>query len=265
MTQTPYPFPEQVIQTLLQSRAHAFSHTVVMDALDVSMKLERHLLVYGIEGLFQLETEQASWRLPPSRAGWIPAGTLMKASTIKPVQCISVFFKDSFVPSAPANPQVFNVSVLIREMIKHTLQWNAERPYNDEAADRFFLTLLDLCQQQMQSSSLFELPKARSSELEHVLKYTLEHITDELRFDELAKLVAMSPRTLNRRCHTEIQMTWQQYLQRAQLIYAMDYLARGMTVTETALAVGFTNISAFSTAFRKYTDSTPTQYQTQFK
>jgi AraC-like DNA-binding protein len=60
-------------------------------------------------------------------------------------------------------------------------------------------------------------------------------------------------------------MTWQQYLQRAQMLYAMDYLARGMTVTETALAVGFTNVSAFSTAFRKYTESTPTQYQAEFR
>ncbi|GAB4516077.1 MAG: helix-turn-helix transcriptional regulator [Anaerolineae bacterium] len=258
------PFPEETIRTLLQTSVHAFSHTIVMDALDVSMALDLHVLVYGLEGLFQLETEQASWRLPPSRAGWIPAGTKVVASTIKPVRCISIFFKDHFVPAAPAACQIFNVSVLIREMIKYTLRWSPDYPAQDAAAERLFLTLLDLCREQMQSSSLFILPKAQSPELAAVLQYTRDHLEDDLRFDDLAKQVAMSPRTLARHFQAEIHMTWQQYLQRAQMLHAMDSLAQGQSVTNTALAVGYTNMSAFSTAFRKYTGSTPTRYQAQF-
>jgi hypothetical protein len=53
----PFPFPEDVIEGLLQSPAKAFSHDVVMDALDVSMAIDRHLIVYGIEGLFQIDTD----------------------------------------------------------------------------------------------------------------------------------------------------------------------------------------------------------------
>ena len=91
-----FPFPEEVIENLLRNSAQAFSHDVVMDAIDISMNLERHLLVYGIEGLFQLDTDAATWRLPPSRVAWIPAGQLVRASTIKPVRCISVFYQQDF-------------------------------------------------------------------------------------------------------------------------------------------------------------------------
>ena len=96
------PFPDAVMQQILNNSVHAFSHTLVMDAIDVSLALDRHLLVYGIEGVFQIETDSASWRLPPSRAGWLPAGQMAKTTTLKPVRCISIFFKHDFIPDAPA-------------------------------------------------------------------------------------------------------------------------------------------------------------------
>lgn len=53
------PLPDEVVHALQHSRAQAFSHEVVMDAIDLSMALDRHLLLYGLEGLFLLETDEA--------------------------------------------------------------------------------------------------------------------------------------------------------------------------------------------------------------
>lgn len=258
------PLPEEVIATLLQSPAAAFSHNVVMDAVDISMAIDRHLLVYGIEGLFQLDTDEATWRLPPSRVAWIPAGSPVIATTIKPVRCISIFLKTDYAVPPTTECQVFNATPLIREMMKHSLRWSSERSTDDSAADRFFLTLIDVCVEQMKTSDLFTLPKARSGEIQQVLQYTSDHLDSDLRLEDVAKLAAMSPRTLTRRLHAEIHMTWGQYLAQARLLRAMDYLAAGKTVTETALHVGYSNIGAFSTAFLNYTELTPTQYQSRF-
>jgi AraC-like DNA-binding protein len=259
------PLPEEVIKSLLRCPAQAFSHNVVMDAIDISMVIERHLLIYGIEGLFQIDTEEANWRLPPTRAAWIPAGQFVHTSTIKTVRCISVFFKTSFVTSSPAKCRVFSVTPLIREMIKHSLRWSSSRSLDDPAADRFFLTLIDLCDEQMQNSDLYTLPKARSTGIRQVLDYTSSKLAADIRLEDVAKLVSMSPRTLTRYLHAEIHMTWGQYLKQSRMLKAMDYLAEGMTVTETALEVGYGNISAFSTAFLKVTELTPTQYQSRFE
>lgn len=74
----------------------------------------------------------------------------------------------------------------------------------------------------------------------------------------------MSPRTVMRRVSSEIHMTWGQYLYVARMLRAVECLARGMQVTETGFEVGYTNMAALSTAFRKFTDATPTNYRAQF-
>lgn len=259
------PFPDKVIQRIIENRVHAFSHRLVMDAVDVSGALNRHLLLYGIEGVFQLDTESASWRLPPSRAGWIPAGQPIRTRIIKPVRCISIFFQEDFIQTDMDQCIVFNAPFLIQEMFKYTLRWNEKEPNNNTTSDRFFLTLFDLCQEEMRSNSLFTLPKAKSDDLKYILDYTLEHLADDLRLDDLATLVSMSKRTLTRRLNSEIHMTWGQYLNQARMMYAMDHLARGKTVTETSFEVGFSNVSAFTTAFHRYSGMPPTQFQSQFR
>lgn len=262
--QSELPFPDAVIAQIVDNSAHAFSHNLVMDAVDVSMALNRHLLVYSFEGVFQIETEDGSWRLPPSRAGWLPAGQTAHTTIIQPVHCISIFYKDDFIPTPHTECTVFSATSLIQEMFRYTLRWNATDTVNSMQSDRFFLTLFDLCNEQMQSESLFNLPKAKSPELDQVLKYTLEHLDENLQLDDLANLVHMSTRSLTRRFQNELYMTWGQYLQQARMMRAMDALAQNMNVTETALEVGFTNVGAFTTAFHKHIGMTPTQFQAQF-
>ena len=41
------PFPDEVIQRIVENRVHAFSHRLVMDAVDVSGALNRHYYFMG--------------------------------------------------------------------------------------------------------------------------------------------------------------------------------------------------------------------------
>ncbi len=258
------PLSDELVHALQHSRAQAFCHDIVMDAIDISMAFDRHLLVYGIEGLFLLETEDASWRQPPSRVAWIPAGTHVKATTIKQVRCTSVFLQRDFAPPLADDLLVFSASPVIREMIKHSRRWTVETGSGDDELERFFLTLLDLCRAQVHEGSEFALPKARSPELNVALQHTLSNLAEPIRLEDAAGKAAMSPRTLMRRLSSEIDMTWGQYLHRARMLRSMECLARGTSVTQTSLEVGYTNMAAFSTAFRKFTDMTPSDYRAQF-
>lgn len=258
------PLPEELVHALEHSRASAFCHDIVMDAIDISMALERDVLLYGISGLFLLETLGASWRLPPSRAAWIPAGTEVTATTIKDVRCTSIFLQPDFTPPLANDVVVFNVNPVIREMVNHSRRWTGDAPDGDDQMERFFLTLLDLCRTQVRNGALFALPKARSVELAKALEFTLANLSMSIRLEDAAHASAMSPRTLMRRLQTETGMTWGQYLQSARMLRAMEILARGTRVTETAMEVGYTNMAAFSTAFRKFTDHTPSEYRAQF-
>jgi AraC-like DNA-binding protein len=258
------PIPEPLRHALEHSRAQAFSHEIVMDAIDLSIAFGRHVLIHGIEGLFLLETERASWRLPPSRIAWIPAGTMVKATTIRQVRCTSVFFRPDFARGVPSVLKVFSASPVVREMVKYARRWTVETPSSSEEQERFFLTLLDLCRAQLAEAGQLSLPKAASEDLAKVLEHTQEHLAEPLQVEDVARIAAMSPRTLMRRLNAEVHMTWGQYLLRARMLRAMEHLARGMTVTETAYEVGYSSIPAFSTAFRKLTELTPTEYRAQF-
>lgn len=70
-------------------------------------------------------------------------------------------------------------------------------------------------------------------------EHTQEHLAESLQVEDVPRIGAMSPRTLMRRLNAEVHMTWGQYLLRARMLRAMEHLARGMTVTETAYDVGY--------------------------
>lgn len=258
----PTPLPPELVHDLAHSRAKVFRHDIVMEAIDLSLALDRHVLIYGLEGLFLLETHTASWRLPPSRAVWVTAGTEVVTTTVRPVRCVSLFFDDGFAPALAEDLRVFSVRPVVREMIRHASTWD---PADATRAERFFRTLLDLCAEEIAQGTNPSLPKARTPELEAVLRFTRANLADpDLRLEEVARQGAMSPRTLMRKLQEEIHMTWGQYLQTARMQEAMACLARGMQVTETAFAVGYTSIPAFSTAFRRATDIAPSAYRSQF-
>jgi AraC-like DNA-binding protein len=256
--------PPELLHALQHSRAQAFTHDIVMDAIDLSVAFERHVLIYGLEGLFLLETNEASWRLPPSRIAWVPAGTMVKATTIKQVRCTSLFFRPDFADDVSPVFRVFPGIPVVREMIKHARRWTVKTHEPDDEIERFFRTLLDLCRNELRSTRQLSLPKAQSKELTQALAYTQQHLRDPIRVEDVAREAAMSPRTLMRRLNAEIHMTWTQYVQQARMIRAMEHLARGMQVTETAFEVGYQSVPAFTTAFRKLTDTTPTEYRAQF-
>jgi len=260
----PTPLPDALLQALQHSRAAVFCHEIVMDAIDLSIAVDRHVLLYGIEGLFLLETDTASWRLPPSRAAWVPAGTEVTATTIRQVRCTSLFFEREFAPALADRLVAFNVSPVVREMVKHARRWDVHAGPGDPELERYFLTLLALCRELVTEPDRLTLPKAQSPELARVLDYTRANLAEALRLEDAARQAAMSPRTLMRRLNAEIHMTWGQYLQAARMLRAMECLARGMAVTETAFEVGYTNMAAFSTPFRKFTELTPSEYRAQF-
>lgn len=57
-------------------------------------------------------------------------------------------------------------------------------------------------------------------------------------------------------------MSWREFLARARMIRAMELLEeQEPQVTEVAYATGFESVSAFSTAFRRFTGETPSQYR----
>lgn len=245
--------------------AYGFTQTFPALATDWT-SFPRHYLLYASAGAFVLEVAHARWVLPPQRAAWIAADVPIRVSVRAPTTACSVLFARDALPPPPLPCQVFTVSPLAREMFVYAMRWGQEREPDNVDADRFLLALAAVCRELAASPDHFWLPRGQSPELIAAMAYTAAHLSEPLQLDAVARSVGVSMRTLARRFALEAGMPWRAFLQRARLITAMEQLAaREASVTETALAVGFDSLSAFSTAFRRFVGERPVDYRRRFQ
>lgn len=86
----------------------------------------------------------------------------------------------------------------------------------------------------------------------------------EVSQDKLAECLAISPRTLQRRLEAN-QTNWQQLLDSTRQTLARRYLLdNGLTLAEIALLLGYSEQSAFTRAFQRWENTTPSCYRSQW-
>ena len=79
----------------------------------------------------------------------------------------------------------------------------------------------------------------------------------------LAREVGLSERSLFRNFQHETGMSPGQWRRQVQVLRSMELLTDGLSVTETALDVGYESTGAFSRAFRQVVGMTPATYAQQ--
>ncbi|MFC1437692.1 helix-turn-helix transcriptional regulator [Streptacidiphilus sp. N1-10] len=219
-----------------------------------------HQLEYAFEGVVEVRTAAARYRLPSLQAAWIPAG-LAHVSTFDRARTVSVFFDPALVRDSASRVRVLPVEPVLREMIIYAARWPIGRPDSDAVADSYFGALADLVLERLDRELPFHLPVSHDPLITDVMRYTDTHLAD-VSIAAVCRAVATSERTLRRRFGAATGMTWRQYLLHSRLLHAMTLLVRqDSTVLAVATAVGFDSASAFSRAFHAYTGQTPTAFR----
>ncbi|CAN5539827.1 helix-turn-helix domain-containing protein [soil metagenome] len=98
-----------------------------------------------------------------------------------------------------------------------------------------------------------------------VLGWAIEHLTESLDVDTLARQAHMSPRTFARRFRDETGTTPHSWLTAQRLQLAEEMLERtGNSVDEIAASVGFGNAATLRHHFTRVRGVSPAQYRRQF-
>jgi AraC family transcriptional regulator len=98
-----------------------------------------------------------------------------------------------------------------------------------------------------------------------VVEYIELHLSEPISLAELAQLVRLSPNYFCRAFSQSFGMPPQRYHTRQRIERAKELLTKpGATVTDVGLAVGYSEASAFSTAFRRVTGLNPSFYRRGF-
>ncbi len=230
------------------------------------LKVDRHYLLCASRGALRLEAQGKVWVLPPARAALIAAHEPIQVAIPQPVTTSSVLFAPEFVPEPPAPLSVFDLTPLARVLVTECVEWpDAAIPLPPYACS-MFRALAAAVWRLAEGPGTLSVPAGRSPELRLALTLTDDRLGEELRFDDIARDVGLTPRSLARRFEDECGMTWSAALRRMRVLRAIEMLATtGSTVTTIAHAVGYTSLSAFNLAFRDLTGRTPTQYRRTFR
>jgi AraC family transcriptional regulator len=93
-------------------------------------------------------------------------------------------------------------------------------------------------------------------------EYIEQHLRDGFLLSDLAAVAGLSPFHFSRAFKESFGLPPYRYLNERRMQLARTLLARsGMPITQIALELGFSDSSSFSTAFRKHTGSSPTDYR----
>jgi len=221
---------------------------------------DMHQIEYAVGGVVEVETATAHYLLPPQQAAWIPAGLEHQAVMRAEVRTVAVMFDPQLVAHAGDRARILTVSPLIREMMLHSLRWPIERLDGDGVSDDFFRTLGHLVSAALDHEAPLNLPISDHPIVGAAMTYTKEHLAS-VTAAEVAHAVAVSERTLRRQFETVIGISWRTYLLHARMLQAMALLAApDQGVAQTASAVGFESLSAFTRAFTKFAGEAPSSY-----
>lgn len=223
-------------------------------------------LLYASSGVLELEVDRRRWLMPPERAAFVAAQTPIRVRARRPIETASILFARETPLRLPVPCRVFAVNGLAREMILHAMRWQMERDPDDAVAERFFLSLAEVCRELSEGPEQLWLPSVGSTTLRRAMSFMVENLERSIPIDEIARAVHVSERTLSRRFETEARMTCGQFLHRARMMRAAELLAGAdLGVTEVAFAVGFRSSSSFAAAFRRQMQESPRDYRRRFR
>ncbi len=261
-------FTRQRLRQAGITRLQAEAFTFMDDLRDVAYDWHDHAyhqLLYSFSGTVRLETKSNLWLLPPYRAAWIPA-RVRHRTIIRRAMAGSVYFdRKKFSFPGLDGIRVFSVTPLLPEMITYSLRWpNRKRERNVFAAS-FYRTLALYCRELGRDELSYYLPRGKSKVVQEAVAFTLDRL-ESVAMPEVAREVGASERSLRRHFQAETGLNWSDFLLRARLLHAIEYLAQQRkNVTETAYACGFSSLSAFSKAFANFTGQNPGEFRKRMR
>ncbi|MBK0415507.1 helix-turn-helix transcriptional regulator [Chromobacterium haemolyticum] len=214
-------------------------------------------LLYAVEGVMMVTTDQGRWIVPPTRGIWLPIATWHQVNMLSRVRMRTAYVRGDALAGLPAECCVLAVSPLLRELIQAATGIAVPYP-PDSRAERVMRLILD--EIRSLPSLALSLPQPASAALDQLCRQLLSHPGDARGVAEWAAQAAMDPRTLQRRFQRETGLSFGQWRRQARLIAALERLARGASVLEVALDLGYASPSAFSTMFKRELGASPSAF-----
>lgn len=211
-------------------------------------------------GSMRIITEDRIHVVPAGQAVWIPAGLRYQTSSADALRLWTVDFADT----EDHHPiTVFRAPPLMREMARTSCAWR-DAPPEDAPVSAFsaaFSGMLPIWRRDVLPT---DIPTAESTQLRRALAHMLSRLGRPVGLADAALAGAVSERTLQRRCRTELEMSLSSWLTRARVIHSLELLSSthsNRSVAAIARSCGYNSPAAFTRAFSQLLNTTPSAWR----
>ena len=105
-----------------------------------------------------------------------------------------------------------------------------------------------------------------SDRLSRVFDYVLAHYQQEIRLDDMAHMVALTPSSFSRYFRQRTKKSFVNFVTEVRLTHACKLLREGRTaITDVCFEAGFNNVSNFNRHFKRFYGLSPLAYQQQYR
>jgi AraC-like DNA-binding protein len=209
------------------------------------------LLIIGVEG--------ASLMLPPRRIGWIPAETVHAGASYGTRMGWVAYLHRSLCGRLPKRPTILKLTPLTEALFARICHAGMNRTSNGAPANK----LMDVLLGELQSaeSDDLQLPIPADQRLASMAAKLIQDPSDNRSLSAFARSIGFSERSLSRHFRIETNMSFVEWRTMARMKRALEQMAEGSSVTDTAIAVGYDSVSSFIVQFRRTFGTTPAQYR----
>lgn len=223
----------------------------------------RAQLLHPFHGSVMISTGQGRWMVPPGHAMWIPAGIEHAVEMIGAVRMRSAYVRAGVTPRIGTllseRLQVLAVSELVRSLLAEAVRTvDEDDPERADAITR--LLLIEIPQLEERP---FALPFPVDPRLVRLCRDFVAQPSAATTIDHWADKAGMSRRSFTRAFQRETGVSLSVWRRQATLLAALPLLARGLSVTEVALDLGYESAPAFTTMFRRALGMAPRSYLRQ--
>ena len=209
-----------------------------------------------LQGTMTISVDDGWWLVPPGLAIWVPPDAVHAASYSESSALINVQFGKPIAGELPAECRPIVVSDLLRELAIEATRVSTDGGDGTELIAR--LMVLQVLRPR-DGPGLF-VPHGRDRRLRKAIDILRRTPGSAIGLPGLARRAGCSERTLERLFVTETGMTFGRWREHLRVVAAVDRLSRGESIMRTALALGYSGASSFTTLFTRLLGAPPRRY-----
>lgn len=213
-----------------------------------------HELLWNDRGASTATVRERVWTVTTHHGLWIPAGVRHTGWTPAGTWQRAAMFSVDRVPAISEQPTAVEVTPLLRLLLDRL----GETGLEDRARATTEATIMDVLEPAAHEL-LLRLP--RSTFLAPIAERVRAEPSDATSLAEWAARLGVSTRTVTRAFEAETGLGFARWTATARMQHAIGRLAVGDSIDEVASAVGYRSSTAFGTAFRRVTGTSPGRFR----